>query len=159
MDESHYFRTLTLILFSCPNVMTLTRVMTLYLGHYWHHKLEQNVVAFQVHLSLFGLILPYQCIFYCNCFTSSIFGSISLGKCWKIPWFSERLSNWLLTLESWVVTLDSDSHLKNVSNESGVKSHDSWFVHSLRVGSAETWAGHCAPISGSGMSNSKNATT
>ena len=33
-----------------------------------------------------------------------------------------------------LMTPDSDSPFKNVPNESGVKSHDSWFVHSLGGG-------------------------
>ena len=52
-----------------------------------------------------------------------------------------------------LMTLDSDFLFKNLPNESGVKSHDSWIVHSLPPSPpAPTWPwpAACAPPPGSG---------
>ena len=47
-----------------------------------------------------------------------------------------------MTLDSWIVR---DSLFQNFPNNSGVKSHDSWIVHSLADSTiAQKWGGGCA---------------
>ena len=108
--------------------------MTLFLREYWYHIIEPVSLLFSMKFYLF---LTISILFRVSRQITSQFLTFLGFFHWITQEKIENILNLQRTLQKTpdsspqMMTPDSDSLFQKVPNESGVKSHDSWFVHSL----------------------------